>query len=408
MIPNRPLESQITERQEQTYEGGFVKEPLAGLHENIAVLDFRSLHPSIMIAHNIGPETLKCPHEECRKGKNVSPDGDWFCQKNKGFLSGILEEILSKRIELKSQLKTLEKGTHEYRTIKARQHALKILLNSHYGYLGYPRSRWYSRESARAITAWSRQYIQKVNERAEKEGFKSLYSDTDSAFLIIPKGLGEKEVKEFVKKVNDSLPEAMELEFEGMFRRGIFVTKKEGGAAKKKYALIDFSGNLKIVGFEYVRRDWASIAKETQKKVIEAVLKEGNAEKAVAIAREVISNLKEGKTPKKELVIMTQLKRRPEKYDAIGPHVAAAKKAIERGKDIDVGSILGFIVTKGSGKSISEKAELEEYVQEGNYDADYYIEHQVIPAVIKIIRELGFEKEDLIHGGKQSSLFKFT
>ena len=408
LIPNRPLESQITERQEQTYEGGFVKEPLAGLHENIAVLDFRSLHPSIMIAHNIGPETLKCPHEECRKGKNVSPDDDWFCQKNKGFLSGILEEILSKRIELKSQLKTLEKGTHEYRTIKARQHALKILLNSHYGYLGYPRSRWYSRESARAITAWSRQYIQKVNERAEKEGFKSLYSDTDSAFLIIPKGLGEKEVKEFVKKVNDSLPEAMELEFEGMFRRGIFVTKKEGGAAKKKYALIDFSGNLKIVGFEYVRRDWASIAKETQKKVIEAVLKEGNAEKAVAIAREVISNLKEGKTPKKELVIMTQLKRRPEKYDAIGPHVAAAKKAIERGKDIDVGSILGFIVTKGSGKSISEKAELEEYVQEGNYDADYYIEHQVIPAVIKIIRELGFEKEDLIHGGKQSSLFKFT
>ena len=34
--------------------------------------------------------------------------------------------------------------------------------------------------------------------------------------------------------------------------------------------------------------------------------------------------------------------------------------------------------------SISDKAELEEYVEEGDYDAEYYIENQVLPAVIKI------------------------
>ncbi|PIN85031.1 MAG: DNA polymerase [Candidatus Diapherotrites archaeon CG11_big_fil_rev_8_21_14_0_20_37_9] len=406
LVPNKPLESDITDREETTFKGGFVKEPLPGLHENIAVLDFRSLHPSIMIAHNISPETLKCNHQKCKTGKNLSPDGDWFCMEKKGFLSGILEDILAKRIEIKKQLKEIDKKSHEYSVLNARQHALKILLNSHYGYLGYPRSRWYSRESAGAVTAWSRKYINFVNDEAEKKGYISLYSDTDSSFLILPKEIGEKEARAFAAEINEKLPGAMELEFEGLFKRGIFVTKKEGGAAKKKYALVDFEGNLKIVGFEYVRRDWSAVAKNTQKKVLETVLIEGDAKKAAAIARETIKKLKEGKTPKKDLVIMTMLKRKIENYDSIGPHVAAAKKAIERGKDVGPGTILGFVITK-TGKSISEKAELEEYVAEGNYDANYYIENQIIPAVIKILRELGYSEDDLKEGGKQSSLFSF-
>ncbi len=407
LIPNKPSESEINRRNLQTYEGGFVKEPLPGLHENIAVLDFRSLHPSIMISHNISPDTFRCEHAECKTGKNVSPDKDWFCEKKKGFLTGILEEILADRTKLKHRAKQMDKQNPEYKMLNARQHALKILLNSHYGYLGYPRSRWYSRESARAVTAWSRHYIQDVSHKAEKESFTVLYNDTDSCFLKIPQGKNEADVKAFMEKTNSELPESMELELDGVYRRGIFVTKKEGGAAKKKYALIDYRGNLKIVGFEYVRRDWAIIAKETQKNVIEAILKDGDTAKAIAIAKETIRRLKEGKVPKKELVIMKQLKRKPDNYDSPGPQVAAAKKAMAKGKDIDVGSIIAFVVTKGTGKakSISERAEMEEYVQEGNYDAAYYIEHQILPAVALILQELGYSKEDLIQGGKQQTLF---
>ncbi|HLC79610.1 MAG TPA: DNA-directed DNA polymerase [archaeon] len=405
--PNKPTESEVNTRTLQTYEGGFVKAPLPGLHENIAVLDFRSLHPTIMIAHNISPETLRCEHEECKRGKNVSLDKDWFCEKRVGFLSGILEEILKDRTELKHRAKKMDKADPEYKMLNARQHALKILLNSHYGYLGYPRSRWYSRECARAVTAWSRHYIQTVMGKAEEQGFKVVYGDTDSLFLLMPKNRSEKEVHEFMQNVNSQLPSTMELELDGIYMRGIFVTKREGGAAKKKYALIDAKGNLKIVGFEYVRRDWAIIAKETQKGVIEAILKEGDTAKAIAITKEVIKKLKAGTVPKKELVIMKQLKRAPAKYDSPGPQVAAAKKAMARGKDIDVGSIIAFVVTKGSAKSksISERAELEEYVKEGDYDSNYYIEHQILPAVALIMHELGYSKEDLIHGGKQSTLF---
>ncbi|MBU1931008.1 DNA-directed DNA polymerase, partial [Candidatus Micrarchaeota archaeon] len=408
LAPNKPSEGTIKQRLMSSFIGGYVKEPVPGLHENIAVLDFRSLHPSIMIAHNISPDSLKCDHTACKKGKNISPDKDWFCEKKEGFLVSIVRELLKHRSQIKKQFKKLDKKDSQYQLLFARQWALKILLNSFYGTLGFARFRWYSRESARAITAWSRHYIREVIHQSEKEGFIPIYSDTDSNFLKIPKDKTKEDVKKFLKKVNDSLPESMELEIDGFYKRGIFVTKKEGtgGAAKKRYALIDYKDQLKIVGFEYVRRDWSSIAKETQKKVIEAVLKEGNPEKAVQITQKAIKALLTGTVPKKQLVVLTQIQRPLDKYEITGPHVEASKKAIARGKQLGVGSVIGYIITK-NGKSISDKAELEEFVKEGNYDADYYIGHQVLPAVIKILQELGYSKQDLIHGGKQSNLFSF-
>ncbi len=403
LVPNKPSEETVKQRMLQTFEGGFVREPKSGLHENIAVLDFSSLHPTIMISHNISPDTLDCSHEECKK--NMAPSGHYFCTKKEGFLSSVLKELFEKRMQIKKELKKLDKSDKKYPLLNARQHALKILLNSHYGYLGYSRSRWYSRESASATTAFSKHYVLEVGTKAEKEGFEVLYGDTDSAFLGIPKNKSHADVEKFVEEVNKSLPGVMQLELENFYKRGIFVTKKAGEkAAKKRYALMDEKGNLKIVGFEYVRRDWSPVAKETQKKVIEAVLREGNPQKAIDIVRQKISELKSGKVPKSELTILTQIKRPLKSYESIGPHVAAAQKAIKRGKHLEVGDVIGFIITK-NGKSISDRAELEEFVKEGNYDAEYYIQHQVVPAISKILGEFGLSEQDLIHGGKQQTLF---
>lgn len=407
LVPNKPNEEEVKARLMQTYQGGFVYEPLPGLHENIAVVDFTSLHPTIIISHNVSPDTVNCEHEECKQ-KNMSPAKHWFCTKRKGFLPNVVEELFEERVQLKNRLKSLQKGTHEYNIVYARQHSLKIILNSFYGTLGYARFRWYSREAASAVTAWSREYVKMVAREAEKEGFTTIYGDTDSAFIKIPSEKTQEDVKKFLKKINAKLPGVMNLELEGFYKRGIFVTKKTGEqAAKKRYALIDYNNNLKIVGFEYVRRDWAPIAKETQRKVIEAILKEGKPEKAIEIVRQKIKELREGKTKKKELVIYSQIKKAINSYESIGPHVAAAKKAIAKGKTIEEGSVIGYIVTK-CGKTISDKAQLEEYVNEGNYDAEYYIKNQLIPAVIKIIREFGYSEEDLIEGGRQASLNSFT
>jgi len=400
LVPNKPKENEVRVRINNPIKGAFVKEPLAGLHENISVLDFASLYPSIIISHNISPETVNCSHKECEQNK--SPDGTIFCTKKKGLFPEILGKMLSQRLKLKAEYKKKKKEGTDDKILFAKQWALKIVLNSAYGYLGYGRARWYSRECASATTAWARQYIHQTNDQAKESGFDVLYTDTDSCFILM-NDKKQKDVENFLDKVNGELPGSMELEFDGYYKRGIFVTKKEGGAAKKRYALMDEKENLKIVGFEYVRRDWCNLAKETQRKVIELVLKDGEPEKAATYVRGVIKDLKEGKVPKKELTIITMMKRKPEDYDSIGPHVAAAKKAIAKGVDIGVGSLLSFIITK-RGNTISEKALLEEFVEEGNYDSNYYIKNQILPAVIKIIRELGYTEEDLIQGGKQAGL----
>ncbi|MFH1588712.1 MAG: DNA-directed DNA polymerase [Candidatus Diapherotrites archaeon] len=405
LIPNKPREGEVTKRRLSPIKGGYVKEPIPGLHENIAVLDFRSLYPSIIISHNVSPETFNCGHGKCMNGKNISPEGHYFCGEKKGLMPEALEKILNKRIEIKKELKN-EKNEEKRKVLDARQHALKILLNSSYGTLIFPRFRWYCRECGKSITAWARKYIQNVLEEAEKQGFIPLYSDTDSSFLILPKNKAKKDVLEFVEFINSKLPGAMELEFEGFFKRGIFVTKKEGGAAKKRYALIDFENRIKIVGFEAVRRDWSKIAKKTQSKALEMILKEGNPKKAIELVKKTIKDLREGNVSKEDLIILTKLTKPISKYENTSPHLEAAKKAIQKGKAISQGTMIDFIITS-KGKSISEKSEMSEFVQEGDYDKDYYIEHQIIPSVQRILEELGYSKQDLLIGGKQKTLFSF-
>ena len=96
-------------------------------------------------------------------------------------------------------------------------------------------------------------------------------------------------VNEFLGDVNKNLPEGMELEYEGFYERGFFVTKK-------RYALIENS-NIVVKGLELVRRDWAPVAKKTQEKVLRAILEEANPQKATKIIREIVEEIKKGKIP---------------------------------------------------------------------------------------------------------------
>ncbi|EQD40451.1 DNA-directed DNA polymerase, family B, conserved region domain protein, partial [mine drainage metagenome] len=156
----------------------------------------------------------------------------------------------------------------------ARSQALKIVSNSFYGYLGYARSRWYSRACAASVTAYGRHYIQDAIAKAEENGFKVLYGDTDSVMMLL-NGKTHESAVEFAADFNSKLPESMELELEDFYRRGIFVGKKaeqKSSGAKKKYAMISYDGRVKIRGFELVRRDWSKIARETQRKILDSIL----------------------------------------------------------------------------------------------------------------------------------------
>jgi len=407
IIPNKPDDGMAAERDLGPIKGAFVKLPQPGIYENLAVFDFRGLYPSIITSHNIDPFTINppkgVPDSECF----VCPNGTRFRRKPRGLIPTVLGEILEMRAKMKAQLKKLPKDTPEYEMSYARQQSLKILANSYYGYLAYPRSRWYSRECGEAVTAWGRHYIQDTMEKAEKAGFGVLYADTDSVFIV----LGSKSREDalaFMKKVNEALPGDMELELEGFYPRGVFVTKKVGGeegrGAKKKYALIGEDGRIKIRGFELVRRDWSNIAKSAQRRVLEAILKDGSKEKAVKVVKEIIARLKEGKVPIEDLTIYTQIRKDLRKYDIVSPEISAAQKAIAAGMPIERGSMIGYVITK-TGKSISEKAQLAEFARD--YDAAYYIDNQVLPSVLKILKELGYSEGDLKFKGEQKGLSSF-
>jgi len=406
IIPNKPDDALAKERELGPIQGAFVKLPQPGIYENMVVFDFRGLYPSIITSHNIDPYTLNPPESVPDSDCYISPNGHRFAKKPRGLLPVVLEELIKKRGEMKNRLKKAEKDTPEYGQLFARVQSLKILANSYYGYLAYPRSRWYSRECGESVTAWGRHFIQGTEAKAEKCGFSVLYMDTDSTFILL-KDKTKEDALAFMKKINDELPGDMELELEGFYTRGVFVTKKHSTkdtGAKKKYALIGEDGRIKIRGFELVRRDWSNVAKNTQRKVLEAILKDGSKEKAVKIVKDMIGELKGGKVPLEDLTIYSQLRKDPNKYDIKSPELSAAKKAAEAGRQIEKGMMIGYVITK-KGATISDKAQLVEFAKD--YDAAYYIDNQVLPSVLKILKELGYSEDDLKFKGEQKGLESF-
>jgi len=403
LVPNRSGEAEVRERMLGPIKGAFVKLPESGLHEKIVVCDFRSLYPSIIISYNIDKTTLNC---DCCDSPLVVPEvGHKFCKEKKGLIPKILEELIDTRAKVKAEMKKHPEKSKEYRVFHFQQWGLKILANSAYGYLGFARARWYSREAAESVTALGRHYIHETMDKAEKAGFHVLYSDTDGIFLKLDDKVVD-DVKRFIEKVNKELPAKMELEFQGYYPRGIFVTKREGTAAKKRYALIREDGVVEIKGFEFVRRDWANIAKVVQEKVIGAVLKEGKPEKAVDIVKQVVKDVRDRKVNLEDLIIYTQVVRKVSSYEQQAPHVKAAKKLIDAGYKVGPGSVLEFVVVKGPG-SISDRSIPVQLLGKKDYDADYYINNQILPAVMKILKELGVKEEDLKFDGEQAGLKKW-
>lgn len=417
IAPNKPDYDMIKKRRIETYPGAFVYEPRPGLYNDIIIFDFRSLYPTIISSHNIGPSTLNCSC--CEDDAENVPSGDgekgkyWFCKKRKSFIGTIIDDIITRRMRIKEiinkdkkQKDFGQKAKTALMLLDARQYSLKIMANSFYGYLGFFGARWYSIECARSVTAYGRYYITKVIDMAKETGFNVIYSDTDSIFLTLDSKT-RKDAEVFAAKVNSKLPGIMELELEGMFPAGIFVSAKMGvSGAKKKYAMLSEEGEIKIKGFETIRSNWSQIAKEVQEEVLNIILKEKDKEKAFNYAREVMKNLAARKIPLKKVIMHTQLTKEIEEYESIGPHVAIAKKMRAKGMEIVPGMRIEYIICKGKGK-IRDKARLPAECKEGEYDEEYYLNHQLIPAIDKIFEVLGYSKEQISSGGKQKDLKAF-
>lgn len=387
LIPNR------VEREYEPYKGAVVLEPKKGIHENIAVLDFTSMYPNIMIKFNIGPDTyVSCDcGDSCYK---ISGTHHCFRKEPPGFYKSVLETLVKLRKSVREEMKKHAPNSPEYVILDERQRALKVLANASYGYMGWVGARWYFRQGAEAVTAVGRGIIGKAIEIAEGLGLEVIYGDTDSLFVS-----NKPEVGKFVDEVMKVLE--LEIKVDKIYKR-VFFTE-----AKKRYVGILEDGRIDIVGFEAVRGDWSEIAKEVQENVAKIVLETGDVRKAVDYVRNIILELRSQRISIDKLVIWKTLTKPLDEYEVSAPHVAAAKKMISLGFKVEKGDKVGYVIVRGEG-SISSRAIPYFTVKPGDVDVDYYIKHQIIPAAMRILEYFGVSERQLESASRAGkTLFDF-
>lgn len=403
IVEKRPGYNEVSERKNtKKYEGAFVFEPAPGIYENLAVFDFTSSYGSTIVTYNLSKSTLLEKQEKNSYSIETAGQKIYF-SKNPGFIPEMLKEIIEKRKKFKQELKINPEDSLK----KARSNAFKLLANAYYGYQGFFGARYYCREAAAATAAFAKKLIQEVIEKINEEKYKTIYSDTDSIAFLLGKKTKD-QTNDFLKKLNSELPGIMELELEGFFKRGIWVSKRSGNiGAKKKYALIDENKKIKIRGFETVRRDWCALARKLQNKIIRQILEDGDEKKAMETLKEAIKKIKERDVKKEELIIRTQLKKSLSEYKAISPHVIAAKKMQEKEIPISEGNLIEYYIaeTSGNKKLVREKVKLPE--EPGKYDIDYYLERQILPAVENIFQVFDIDIKEILDGKKQTTLRDF-
>ncbi len=398
----RPAYDEIGERKgREKYEGAFVFQPSPGIYENIGIFDFTSYWPSIIVSFNLSKSTILEKKEKNSLEVDIGNKKVYF-SKTLGFFPQMLNEIIEKRKQYKKEL------AEKFDVIKkARSNAFKLLANASYGYQGFFGARYFCAEASAATTSISRDFIRGIIEKIDKEGYKTIYSDTDSIAFLLGKKTKE-EAKQFLKKLNSNLPGIMELELEDFYKRGIWVTKRTGEfGAKKKYALIDYKDKLKIRGFETVRRDWCNLARETQNKVLKLILEDGNEKKALEFLKEIVKEVKDRKIDLKKMTVRTQLKKPLDEYKSITPHVVAAKRMLEREMPVDMGSVIEYYIaeTPEKKKLVREKVKLAD--EKGEYDIEYYLKHQILPAVENILQVFNVDVNLILEKKKQKTLGEF-
>lgn len=393
MIEARRLAELIPAREELNiipYKGAIVLEPVVGLHDRVAVLDFSSMYPSLMVKYNISPDMLvKGAGDDIFKVPEV---GHYFRQNPPGFYKIVLSQLIASRRAAKAEAARFPKGSPEHKILKAREKATKVITNATYGYAGWAGSRWYSREVAESAAALGRDTINRSIELAKGLGLKVLYGDTDSLFVEYHQDM----VNDFIKTIEKNL--GLEINLGQLYKRVLFTE------AKKKYAGLLDDGELDVVGMEAVRGDWSGLARNVQNEVLRFVLEDGKPARARSYVTNLVRDLKSAKVPKSALVIWKTLTKRPDDYEVNAPHVEVARKMGKEGWPVSVGDKVGFIITKKTGK-LYQKAEPHFKVSMENVDYDYYVRNQIVPAATRVLEVFGITEENLLEERKsQASL----
>jgi DNA polymerase-2 len=375
---------------EVSAKGGFVLSPESGLYRNVAILDFKSLYPSIIRTFKIDPYSRLMGE----KGIDIqtNPMGINFSKS---------EHILPDQIDVLMKKRALAKENND----QALSQAIKILMNSFYGVMGSTRSRFYHADLPTAITGCGQWAIKQAISFFENRDYQVIYGDTDSVFILLKESDVEKEGNFLAEEVTDFLSRLikteygteshLEMEFEGVYQK-FFIPKMRGSdeGAKKRYVGYSFvQGEDKIdfKGMEFVRSDWTKASKNFQYELMLRVFKDESYKDWI---KQYCDQLKEGKMDS-DLVYSKRLTKSIDEYvKNIPPHVRAAKILADAGHE--VGRRIYYVMTQHGPMPVD--------INQYPLDYEHYIDRQIKPVADSILNAFD-ESFDSLVSGSQLDLF---
>lgn len=373
-------------------KGGFVLNPKVGVHDNVLVVDFKSLYPTLIATFFIDPLS--------RAERSVSPVNtpvDLTFSREHHILPGKIEELLKRRA-----------SAHAHKNVNLSQ-AIKILMNSFYGVMGSSGCRFYHEDLPDAITGSGQWLLKTVIGFLEAMGLQVLYGDTDSLFVQLPNREEYVENgKKLVAQINIFLEEKLqkdfgvesklEIQYDKFFKQLLLTsTRGEGEGAKKRYAglkLVESPQGTKeeivLTGMEYVRSDWSALARNFQYELIRRVF---YGEDIRVFIDQTLKDLEAHKLDD-SLVLSKRLTKPIDEYvKNIPPHAKAAKMLYEK---------LGILKRRPQYVMTTRGAIPIELPHE-DIDYDYYINRQLAPIADSILALYGQNFEQF--SGPQLSLF---
>ena len=383
---------------EERITGGFVMESKPGIYDNIVIVDFKSLYPSIIRTFNIDPASF-IPKNELRFHKKAdlleAPNGAHF-KREDGILPDIIKHLWNQRDKAKQRKDPLATW------------AIKILMNSFFGVMANPTFRFYSLEMANAITHFGHHIIKTCAKEIEKQGFEVIYGDTDSIFINVKakdykeanklgKNIQEKMnvfFKSFVKKEYKK-ESFLDLEFEKVYKKLFLprVRKREEGAKKRYSGLLEKEGKeeLQFIGLEFVRRDWTEAARKFQYDLHWKIFHNENPS---VFIKGFVDKLKKGKYD--DLLIYRKgIRKSVDSYTkTTPPHIKAARKA-----GIEKVGIIEYYMTVDGPEAVG--------FQKSKIDYDHYVDKQIKPLAEAVLTFFELTFDDVLKASKQVSLGDF-
>lgn len=354
-------------------KGGLTYQPPIGEHEDIAEIDFASMYPSLMITRNISPETVLC---SCCQNDAVPEAGYNICTKRRGLIPLVLAPLVERRKLYKQLMKTADERTRAI--YDARRSAIKWMLVTCFGYMGYRNARIGRIEAHETVTAWGRETLLRAKEIAEEAGFAMLHALTDSLWLK-KSGATEEELLRLCETITRET--GIEMSLEGVYRWIVFTPSKVKSTrpvAARFYGVFT-DGAMKVRGLACRRRDTPLFIKAAQEEMLAVLAQAQTLEELSQLRQETakilearIAELESGNVDPRLLIVEQVLSRDVEEYAVETRASVAARELIAEGINVHPGEKIGYVITDAKAKSPTERVSTGGSTGEVKFDQKEY------------------------------------